>query len=111
MEVEGMDAVVNAKNDQSSYRSPRRVLVDWFRKSRDNWRQKYAELKGEIKRFKNRVYDLEKSRDRWKEQAAAHQQQLDALQAEVERLKAQVLEAEMGQGLKKGALPVPAKPR
>jgi chromosome segregation ATPase len=105
-------AVVNAKEDRSSYRSPRRVLADWFRKSRNNWKQKYADLKIEIKRFKNRVYDLEKSRDRWKEQAATHQQQLDALQAEVERLKAQLLDVETDQGFKKkGALPVPTCPR
>lgn len=106
-----MDAVVNAKDDLSSYRSPRRVLADWFRKSRNNWKQKYADLKAEIKRFRNRAYDLEKSRDHWKEQAAAHQQQLDALQAQVERLKAQVLEVETDQGFKKGSTLAPTRPR
>ena len=106
-----MDAVVHAKGDRSSYRSPRRVLVDWFRKSRDNWKQKYADRKAEIKRFKNRAYDLEKSRDHWKEQASAYQQQLDALQAQVEQLKAQVVEVETDQGLKKGAPPAPTRPR
>lgn len=106
-----MDAVVNSKDDRSSYRSPHRVLADWFRKSRNRWRQKYADLKAEIKRFKNRVYDLEKSRDRWKEHASVHRQHLDALQAEVERLKAQLLDVEMDQGFKKGALAVPTCPR
>ncbi len=81
------------------------MLVDWFRKSRDNWKRKHANLKAEIKRFKNRVYDLEKSRQRWKEQAAAYRQQLDALQAEVEHLKAQVLELETDREFKKGAPP------
>ena len=100
-----MGTVVNARDDLPSYRSPRRVLVDWFRKSRDNWKQKHARLKAEIKRFKNRAYDLERSRDHWKEQAAAYQRQLDALQVQVEQLKAQVTDGETSDGQKKGALP------
>jgi chromosome segregation ATPase len=107
-----MDAVVNPKDDLSSYRSPRRVLADWFRKSRNNWRQKYADLKAEIKRFKIRAYDLQKSRDHWKDQAAVYQQQLDALQAQVEQLKAQVLEVETDDGFNRGApSSVPTRPR
>jgi chromosome segregation ATPase len=106
-----MDTVVNAKDDLSSYRSPSRVLADWFRKSRNNWKQKYVDLKAEIKRFRNRANDLQKSRNHWKELAATHQQQLAALQAQVEQLKAQVLEVETDQGFKNGATPVPTRPR
>ena len=75
------------------------------------WKQKYADLKAEIKRFKIRAYDLQKSREHWKEQAAAYQQQLDALQAQVEQLKAQVLEVETDQGFKKGSTLAPTRPR
>jgi chromosome segregation ATPase len=105
MEVKSMDAV--GKDDLSSYRSPRRVLADWFRKSRDHWKQKYMDVKAEIKRFKNRAYDLQKSRDHWKEQATTHQQQIEALQVQVEQLKAQLMETETGQGSNKRLAPTP----
>jgi chromosome segregation ATPase len=91
-----MDAVVSGKEEVSSYRSPVRVLADWFRKSRDNWKQKYMDLKAELKRFKVWAYDLQKSREHWKGQAAAHQQQIAILQARVEQLQAQVAEADPG---------------
>jgi len=95
-----MDATLDASREGASYRSPLRVLVEWFRRSRDNWKQKYLEVKAEIKRFKNRAYDLEKSRDRWKAEATSHQHQLEALQVEVEQLKAQVMEREECSGKK-----------
>jgi septal ring factor EnvC (AmiA/AmiB activator) len=82
------------------------VLVDWLRRSRDNWKQKYLKVKAEIKRFKNRAYDLEKSRNRWKAEATSRHRQVEALQAEVERLRAQVVESDDGSGNKKQ--PVPA---
>jgi chromosome segregation ATPase len=102
MEVRRMDAAIGARDDLSSYRSPRRVLASWFRKSRDNWKEKYMDVKAEIKRFKNRAYDLQKSRDHWKEHAAAYQQQVEALQGQVEQLQAQLAdEVEDGSGIKK----------
>jgi chromosome segregation ATPase len=107
MEEKGMEATIDAVRERPSYRSPRRVLVDWFRKSRDSWKQKFMERKAELKRFKNRAYDLEKSKERWKTQATLHQRQVEALQAEVERLKAQVSEVEDGSGTKNQ----PASPR
>jgi chromosome segregation ATPase len=69
------------------------------------------DLKAELKRFKVRAYDLEKSRERWKEQAAAHQQQIAFLQAQVERLQAQVMEGETDSGVKKGAPTTGFRPR
>jgi chromosome segregation ATPase len=96
-----MEATIGAARNRSSYRSPARVLVDWFRKSRDGWKQKFMKRKADLKRFKNRAYDLERSREHWKTQATTHQQQVEALQAEVERLKAQVAEYEDGSAIKK----------
>lgn len=100
-----MDATMGAGRDTSSYRSPQRVLVDWFHRSRDKWKQKYLEVKAEIKRFKNRAYDLEKSRERWKAEATSRQRQVEALQAEVEQLKAQVAEIEDRSGNQKQPAP------
>jgi hypothetical protein len=42
-------------NDISSLKSPRRMLVRFFRRSRDNWKRKYMDLKTEIKRFKTAI--------------------------------------------------------
>ena len=105
-----MDAAMGGK-EEASYRSPARVLADWFRKSRDNWKRKYMDLKEDVKRFKVRAYDLEKSREHWKEQAAAHQQQIAALQAQVEQLQAQLMEGKADWGVKKGAPATALRPR
>jgi peptidoglycan hydrolase CwlO-like protein len=112
MEVEEMGAVVvGTKGELSSYRSPLRVLADWFRKSRDNWKQKCMKLKADVKRFKNRASDLQKSRDHWKAKASDHQQEIEALQAEVEQLKAQLVEGDNSSGIKKRLAPMTARPR
>lgn len=54
-----------------TYKSPRRKLVKFFEKSRDQWKAKCREAKALVKRLKNRVRFLEHSRDRWKAKAAA----------------------------------------
>lgn len=82
-----MDTTAHARGGLSGYRSRIRVLAEWFRQSRDNWKQKYMELKREIKRFKNRACDLEKSRDHWKQQASVRSEEIDVLHAEFEQLK------------------------
>jgi uncharacterized protein YdaU (DUF1376 family) len=50
----------------SSFKSPVRILVRFFRRSRDQWKQKYMDLKSEIKRYKNQAADARRSRDQWK---------------------------------------------
>ena len=75
------------------FRSPARVLVDWFRRSRDNWKCKYMDLKAELKKFKVRVSDIQKSRQRWRERAESSERELDVLRAEFEELRSQVSES------------------
>jgi septal ring factor EnvC (AmiA/AmiB activator) len=88
--------------DAAAFRSPQRVLVDWFRRSRDNWKSKYMELKNELKRFKVRVSDVEKSRRRWQEKAKASENELKALRAEFEALRRHVTESTPEGGLDAG---------
>lgn len=71
------------------FRSRVRVLADWFRRSRDNWKDKYMQAKAELKKYKVRVSDVNKSRDRWKEKAQTTERELEALQEELERLRNQ----------------------
>lgn len=73
-----------------AFRSPTRVLSGWFQRSRDNWKCKYMTLKAELKRYKVRVSDIEKSRRRWREQAEASRGELEVLRAELDQLRNQV---------------------
>ena len=72
------------------YRSRPKQLARWLLISRDQLREKYQAVKVETKRLKVRVADVSKSRDLWQQRAVISQQQLSAMQAEVERLSALV---------------------
>ena len=91
------------RDEQVVYKTCRRVQVWFLQRSRRNWKQKYQELKGEAKRLENRVSDVTKSREKWREQAERNRQQLDALEAENAQLKA-LLEAATEAAKKRGAL-------
>jgi hypothetical protein len=77
----------------NEFRSPVRVLASSFRKSRDQWKEKYMDAKTELKRFKVRVSDVLQSRDAWKKKSEAKQQELELLQAQVQQLQDQLNEA------------------
>jgi chromosome segregation ATPase len=62
------------------YKSPRRKLLRFFEKSRDQWKAKCLEAKATVKRLQNRVRFLEKSKDRL-------QHRVSDLEADVETLK------------------------
>jgi predicted nucleic acid-binding Zn-ribbon protein len=64
-----------------TYKSPRRKLVKFFEKSRDQWKAKCRKSKVLVKRFKNRVRFLEHSRDRWKEKAVTLEAELRQVNA------------------------------
>ena len=75
-------------NPLENYRSRPKQLARWLLESRDTLREKYQELKVESKRLKVRVSDVTKSRDSWRQQAEISDQQVRAMNAEVERLTA-----------------------
>ena len=56
---------------KKTYRSPQRILVRFFEKSRDQWKVKCLETKATLHRIKNRATWLEHSRDQWKARAQA----------------------------------------
>lgn len=74
-------------DDISTFKSPRHVLVRSFLRSRENWKQKYMEIKAEIKRFKNQAGDARRSREQWKEKAESAQAEVRWLQAELAELQ------------------------
>src|SRR5262249_62378699 len=71
---------METKNNKT-YRSPKRKLVSFFEKSRDQWKTKYQEVKKIIKRQQNRIRFLERSKEQYKEKVRE-------LEAEVEGLRA-----------------------
>ncbi len=64
-----------------------RVLANFFRKSRDNWKRKYQEAKSATRALWRRVRDLEVSRTKWRERAEQTQSEQQRLREEVRQLK------------------------
>jgi uncharacterized protein YdaU (DUF1376 family) len=95
-----MDGQIAGSN---SFRSPPRVLVAFFQRSRDQWKQKCMEVKTELKRVKVRVADVSKSRDAWRNKAEDKQRQLEALQAQVQELQNQLSQDHLRQAGSPGA--------
>jgi predicted nucleic acid-binding Zn-ribbon protein len=55
--------------------------------SRDRWKRTYQDLKDSIKRLKNRVADLTKSREHWRSKAEQARDQVSVLEAEMASLR------------------------
>ena len=81
-------AIVESTDRQvPAWKSPLRKLARFFGSSRDRWKAKYAALKKSYKLLVNQVRAVEKSREKWKQDAKLAQQQLDQLQQELKELK------------------------
>ena len=68
-------------------KSPLRKLVRFFQRSRDRWKAKYRALQDKYKLMGNQVLAVEKSREKWRQEARQAQQQLRQLQQELEEYK------------------------
>jgi hypothetical protein len=55
--------------DGTSYKSRLKVLLAFFRRSRDGWKRKCVQAKAALKKADNRNRWLETSRDQWKARA------------------------------------------
>ena len=69
------------------WKSPLRKLVEFFKNSRDRWREKYFAKKEQYKLMGNQARAVEKSRAKWREAAEEAQEQVRQLQQELERHK------------------------
>lgn len=78
--IEGGGAMKEAVK-KKIYKSPRRKLVKFFEKSRDQWKNKCQEAKKTLKRLKNRIRFLKKSKEYWKSR-------VKELECELAQLKA-----------------------
>jgi hypothetical protein len=67
-----------------SYRSPIAKLLRFFRRSRDQWKDKCKAAKRENKSLKTRLAKMKESRDRWKTEARGLRGNLQAETSSVE---------------------------
>ena len=72
------------------YKTPRWVQVWFLRRSRSNWTRKYMELKTDSKRLQNRVNDVGKSREKWRDETKELEKLVRKLQAENAALREQL---------------------
>ena len=77
------------ENKSQEYRSPRRKLVSFFRKSRDNWKRKCQEAKQRCRYYANQSRAAERSRDHWRDQAKAAKRRVQALEHQLAEQKTQ----------------------
>lgn len=89
-------SAATSETDKVGYKSPRRVLVAFFARSRDKWKRKYMDQKAELKRLKNRVADVTKSREKWRDEADTFRRRAEELEVENTGLR------EQAAALKKG---------
>lgn len=82
-----MNEILNTK----IYKSPRRKLVKFFEKSRDQWKAKCLEAKKGVKRLNNRIRFLGKSKEQWKSRVKELEEELAQFRA-VERARQEELE-------------------
>ena len=90
-----MDAV-EPQNAKVTYKTPRRVQAWFLGRSRDRWKQKDKNLKIDAKRLLNRVADVTKSRQKWRDQAQQLVRRVQELEAQNAALQ------EQAAALKKG---------
>jgi chromosome segregation ATPase len=83
-----MDAT-NLEESKGKYKTPHRVQAWFLGRSRDCWKNKYMQLKAEAKRLKNRVADVTKSRESWREQTEQLAQRVQELEAQNAALQQQ----------------------
>jgi peptidoglycan hydrolase CwlO-like protein len=72
------------------YTTPRHVQVWFLQRSRRNWKKKYGNLKCDAKRLQNRVNDVTKSREKWRQDSKEAQQRVQQLEAELAALQEQL---------------------
>src|SRR5271166_658142 len=87
-----MDATTRTcpQGKQPAYTTSKQVQAWFLGVSRDLWKKKYAELKVESKRLKQRVADVCESRASWRNEADAARQDAQELRARNAELQAQL---------------------
>ncbi|MCK5354617.1 MAG: hypothetical protein KAJ63_05830 [Methyloprofundus sp.] len=80
-------------SDTDFYKSPLRKLVQFFEKSRDNWKQKSLQHKKENRRLNKKLRVLETAKKRWKDEAITLRKQLKNLEKTADILENDLAES------------------
>jgi len=72
------------------YTTSHRIQAWFLLRSRENWKKKYMELKSDAKRLQNRVNDVTKSREHWRDETQQQTQRIRELEAENAALREQL---------------------
>jgi chromosome segregation ATPase len=76
---------------REDYKSRPGALIWSFKKSRNNWKAKSQALKVSVKRLKNRLAAVTRSRARWRDKAADADRRAAALEAEIAELRDRIV--------------------
>ncbi len=74
---------MQATIDGTTYRSRPKLLLGFFKRSRDNWKEKCKRIRAELKLAKNQIRAVEQSRANWRTQAKELESEVQRLQREV----------------------------
>ena len=78
------------EQSEGKYKTSHRVQAWFLGRSRKRWKQKYKKLKVEAKRLQNRVADVTKSRQKWRQEAEQMSQRVQELGAQNAVLQEQI---------------------
>jgi chromosome segregation ATPase len=83
-------AATHHEEQPRKYTSPPWAQRWFLERSRALWKEKYMGLKADAKRLQNRVNDVTKSRENWREQAKQKDERIRALETENAALQEQL---------------------
>ena len=69
------------------YRSPQYKLLQFFERSRNNWKRKCQDRYVRMKRLSSRLEKMRSGRDRWRDRAQSLESELARVQDELQQLK------------------------
>jgi polyhydroxyalkanoate synthesis regulator phasin len=78
---------MSAVMDALELKSPLRKLVQFFRRSRDRWKEKHHAMKRKCRRLANQAAAVEKSREQWRTQVQDLRQRVHELENELAKQK------------------------
>lgn len=78
------------EGQKAEYTTSHRIQAWFLLRSRENWKKKYMELKSDAKRLQNRVNDVSKSREQWRDESKELTQRVQELEHENAALQEQL---------------------
>lgn len=82
--------VQDQQDSKVRYKTPRWVQAWFLGRSRARWKRKYKDLKVESKRLQNRVNDVTKSRDKWRDEVRELRRRVQELETQNATMQEQV---------------------